>query len=253
MPVRIHHVLCPIDFSEGSRHALDYAVMLARWYHARLSVVHVHQLSMPVYGVSYLGPEGLQPIVLTELERRQLLDRLEKEVAEDRTAAHLDIETALDEEANVAEAIVSRARTTPADVIVIGTHGRSGFERLILGSVAEKVLRKAACPVLTVPAHSPDAVPLDAGSMRRILCPVDFSTSFTGGTPVRRRVCRGGARQSDSAPRPRTSSRPVRVRRRHGSDAVRRAALPARAIPTLAHGQGRSASDVQGRRTGARG
>ena len=177
MPVRIHHVLCPIDFSEGSRHALDYAVMLARWYRARLSVVYVHQLSTPVYGVSYLGPEGLQPIVLTELERRHLLDRLEKEVAEDRTAAHLDIETALDEEANVAEAIVSRARTTSADVIVIGTHGRSGFERLVLGSVAEKVLRKAACPVLTVPAHSPDAVPLDAGSMRRILCPVDFSNS----------------------------------------------------------------------------
>ena len=82
---------------------------------------------MPVYGVSYLGLEGLRPIVLTELERRQLLDRLEKEVAEDRTAAHLDIETALDEEANVAEAIVSRARTTSADVIVIGTHRAIGF------------------------------------------------------------------------------------------------------------------------------
>ena len=75
------------------------------------------------------------------------------------------------------EAMVWRARTTLADLIVIGTHGRSGFERLMLGSVAEKVLRKAACPVLTVPAHAPDAVPREAGSVRRILCPVDFSSS----------------------------------------------------------------------------
>jgi nucleotide-binding universal stress UspA family protein len=130
--------------------------------------------------VSYLGPEGLQPIVLTELERQQLLSRLEAEVVDDRAATHLTIETVLDEAANVPEAIVSRARTTSVDLIVIGTHGRSGFERLILGSVTERVLRKAACPVLTVPAHTPDAVPLEAGSMRRILCPVDFSSSSAG-------------------------------------------------------------------------
>ena len=180
MPVRIHHILCPIDFSEGSRHALDHAVTLARWYDARLSVTYVHQLSIPVYGVSYLGPEGLQPIVLSELERQQLLSRLEAEVADDRVATGLPIETVLDEEANVAAAIVSRARTTSVDLIVIGTHGRSGFERLILGSVTEKVLRKAGCPVLTVPAHIPDAVPREAGSIRRILCPVDFSSSSEG-------------------------------------------------------------------------
>jgi nucleotide-binding universal stress UspA family protein len=180
MPVHIHHILCPIDFSDGSRHALDHAVTLARWYHARLTVVHVHQLSMPVYAPSYLGPEGLQTIVLTDLERRQLLDRLDVEVAEDRAATDLTIETVLDEAANVPEAIVSRARTTSADLVVIGTHGRSGFERLLLGSVAEKVLRKAGCPVFTVPARAPDAVPREAGSIRRILCPVDFSSSSEG-------------------------------------------------------------------------
>ena len=177
MPVRIHNILCPIDFSEGSRRALDHAVTLARWYHARVSALHVYPLSIPVYGVSYAGPEGLQPVLLTELERQQLLSRLEAEVVEDRAATRLTIETVLDEAANVPEAIVSRARTTSADLIVIGTHGRSGFERLMLGSVAEKVLRKAACPVLTVPADTPDAVPREAGSIRRILCPVDFSSS----------------------------------------------------------------------------
>jgi len=180
MPVRIHHILCPIDFSEGSRRALDHAVTLARRYRARVSVVHVYPLSIPVYGVAYTGPEGLQPVMLTELDRQQLLSRLDAEVVEDRAATHLTIETVLDEAANVPEAIVSRARTTSADLIVIGTHGRSGFERLMLGSVAEKVLRKAACPVLTVPAHAPDAVPREADSIRRILCPVDFSSSSEG-------------------------------------------------------------------------
>jgi nucleotide-binding universal stress UspA family protein len=98
-------------------------------------------------------------------------------VADDRAATSLKIETALDEEANVAAAIVSRAQSTSVDLIVIGTHGRSGVERLILGAVTEKVLRKAACPVLTVPAQAPDAVPREAGAIRRILCPIDFSSS----------------------------------------------------------------------------
>ena len=64
-----------------------------------------------------------------------------------------------------------------ADLLVIGTHGRSGFERLVLGSVTEKVLRKASCPVLTVPKRLPDAVPVGPVLFKRILCPVDFSES----------------------------------------------------------------------------
>jgi nucleotide-binding universal stress UspA family protein len=72
-------------------------------------------------------------------------------------------------------AILEAAREWPADLIVLGTHGRSGFERLFLGSVAERVLRKAACPVLTAPRRQEDA-PHDATVLfKRILCPVDFS------------------------------------------------------------------------------
>jgi nucleotide-binding universal stress UspA family protein len=177
LTIQVRHVLCPVDFSDVSRHALDHAVALARWYGAGLSVLHVHQLSMPVYGVSYIGPEALQPIVLTDLERRHLLERLDTYVAADRDAAKVEIETLLDEDVNVPDAILSRARSTGADVIALGTHGRSGFQRLVLGSIAEKVLRKACCPVLTVPPHAPDAVPRDVVSIQRILCPVDFSRS----------------------------------------------------------------------------
>jgi nucleotide-binding universal stress UspA family protein len=70
------------------------------------------------------------------------------------------------------ERIVSAAQESGADLIVLGTHGASGFERLILGSVAERVLRKAACPVLTVPPRARNTSTLP---FRRILCPVDFS------------------------------------------------------------------------------
>jgi len=177
LAIQIRHVLCPIDFSDVSRHALDHAVVLARHYDARLSVLHVHQLSMPVYGVSYMGPEGLQPIVLTDLERQQLLERLDTYVAADRAATDVEIETVLDETVNVADDILARARSSSVDLITLGTHGRSGFQRLVLGSIAEKVLRKACCPVLTVPPHAPDAVPRDGVSIQRILCPVDFSCS----------------------------------------------------------------------------
>jgi nucleotide-binding universal stress UspA family protein len=66
--------------------------------------------------------------------------------------------------------------TLPADLLVMGTHGRSGFDRLLLGSVTEKILRKAPCPVLTVPPHAPGS-PQDEVAFRRILCPLDFSPS----------------------------------------------------------------------------
>ena len=69
-------------------------------------------------------------------------------------------------------AIVSEATALPVDLIVLGTHGLSGFQHLMLGSVTERVLRKAPCAVLTVPPKTPDAGPV---AFRQILCPVDFS------------------------------------------------------------------------------
>jgi nucleotide-binding universal stress UspA family protein len=73
-----------------------------------------------------------------------------------------------------ANRILTRAGALPADLIVIGTHGAGGFEHLVLGSVAEKVLRKAACPVLTVPHHARTTSRMP---FKRLLCPVDFSES----------------------------------------------------------------------------
>ena len=78
-------------------------------------------------------------------------------------------------EGNPVTEILSCAASLNADLLVLGTHGRSGFERLVLGSVTEKVLRKATCAVLTVPPALPDAVPAAPGLFKDILCPVDFS------------------------------------------------------------------------------
>src|SRR5262245_1425416 len=76
-------------------------------------------------------------------------------------------------EGDPVEVIVDQARR--ADLLVLGTHGRKGFERLVLGSVTEKVLRKSSCPVLTVPRHAPGAPSGDPPAFKRILCGVDFS------------------------------------------------------------------------------
>jgi nucleotide-binding universal stress UspA family protein len=78
-------------------------------------------------------------------------------------------------EGDAASEILDRAATIPSDLIVVGTHGRSGFDRLILGSVTEKVIRKASCPVLTVPRRTDDVIPVPDRLFTRILCATDFS------------------------------------------------------------------------------
>jgi nucleotide-binding universal stress UspA family protein len=173
----IRKILCPIDFSGTSRRAFDYALALARWHRASVSVLHVHQLATPVYASSSIGPEAFVPIRLTELEQQQLLATLNEYVAVDREAGGVSIDTILDESLDVTGAILTHAASIHADLIALGTHGRSGFQRLVLGSVAEKTLRRAGCPVLTVPPHTPDAVPRQLAAIQRILCPVDFSRS----------------------------------------------------------------------------
>ena len=175
--IRIQHILCPIDFSDVSRHALDHALAMARWYKARVTVLHAHQIPMPAYPAPYIGPETLEPLVMTDVERRELEDHLEEYVAGDRASSGVDIGTVLDEAPNVASAILRYASSDRVDLITIGTHGRSGFDRLVLGSVAEKVLRKSCCPVMTVPPRVTDAVPRQLASLERIVCAVDFSTS----------------------------------------------------------------------------
>lgn len=166
--ITIRQILCPTDFSKFSTRALSYAVALARWYEAEISVLHVHTVATPppTKLPTYAGPTHLTPA-----DREILLNEMKESTASARHAK-IPLQHFVVEGDPVTEIL---ARAKKADLVVLGTHGRSGFERLMLGSVAEKVLRKASCPVLTVPRLAPKAAPKEAPAFRHILCPIDFS------------------------------------------------------------------------------
>jgi nucleotide-binding universal stress UspA family protein len=158
--IEVRRILCPVDFSEHSRRALDHAVAIARWYGSAITVTHiVAPAPVTAYGP---GPVILEPAMMSTADRDQLQASLDAFVQAE-TAHGVTIETGI-REGNTAADVLAQAAELPADLITIGTHGRSGFERLLLGSVAEKVLRKAAGPVLTVPRDHPGTVPSPTSS-----------------------------------------------------------------------------------------
>jgi len=164
-------ILCPVDFSDGSRHALDHAVALAKSYGARLYVFYVHHLAVPVPTVGSVAMAP--PVPLSDAELGEITRSLSEFVADDRRAG-VSIETLFEEDVTVPGAIVQSAARLNADLIVLGTHGRSGLTRLVLGSVAARVMKTAGRPVLVVPPRVRDAVPI---ALQRIVCPVDFACS----------------------------------------------------------------------------
>jgi len=167
----ITRILCPLDFTRFSRHALQQAVALAREFNAEIDALHVSAVAPIAATVGIGSPIVLEPARLGDADRAALEAELRDFVADvDSEAAPL--RTTLLEGDPVA-AVVRRAIAWPADLIVMGTHGRSGFDRLMLGSVAEKVLRRAPCPVLIVPPRANEAT--SCVTFARILCAVDFS------------------------------------------------------------------------------
>jgi nucleotide-binding universal stress UspA family protein len=176
LPTRtqIARVLCPIDFSECSEHALKHAAAVARWYGAHLRVLHVFAVAPPV---SMLPPLASPPpaFTLTPDDRQQVLNHMRQLAT--RACGHDTAELVVQESANVAGEVLDQALAWHADLLVMGNHGHSGVTRLLLGSVSEKVLRLAHSPVLVVPHHAAAAVPPGDIEFDRILCAVDFSRS----------------------------------------------------------------------------
>ncbi len=157
-------ILCPIDFSDASQHAIRYAIALARIQRARLTALYV-------YPPPFVPPDV--PVLDAQAQADDLT-RLETETAavfQEATERGLTVNVVV-KRGQPAREILMHAASLPADVIVMGTHGAGGFEHLVLGSVAEKVLRKATCPVLTVPPH---AAFTDGPSFARLVCAIDFS------------------------------------------------------------------------------
>lgn len=150
----IRTILHPTDFSESSEAPLRLARALARNYEARLVVLHAYP----------------PPVTLAEVADRRRHDRIEEELLAKLQALVLDDRTAAVEyrvaEGRAADVILDTAAQEGCDLIVMGTHGRSGLRRALMGSVAEEVTRKAGCPVATarpsipVPRKKRQAVPL---------------------------------------------------------------------------------------------
>jgi nucleotide-binding universal stress UspA family protein len=137
----IRKILHPTDFSEPSRAAFGVACALARDYGAELLIVHVVQ-PPPMY-----APDGIPVSVPPEEPYAARVELARVRPDDPRVKVEHKL---LDGDA--AEEIIKAADSERADVIVLGTHGATGLTRLLMGSVAERVMRKAPCPVLTVRA-----------------------------------------------------------------------------------------------------
>ncbi len=170
---QIERILCPIDFSQSSVRAYDYAQSLAGHYRATLVALHIVDLARHPAG--YYAPSA--PLVYDFKET--LIANGQRDLQVLVKAPSGIRPECIVQEGSPADAILSLARERAISLIVLGTHGRRGLDRLMLGSVTERVLRNATCPVFTVCQTAPDSSTPDAVdhsvAIRRILCCIDFS------------------------------------------------------------------------------
>jgi nucleotide-binding universal stress UspA family protein len=143
---RIRRIVHPSDFSTASRPAFARALDLARANRATLTLVHVMPPVIPIVGDGYVSPQVWEDVERTA--RAYAQKQIDKLIARARQAGVRAKSVLL--EGVPADRIVRTAKGQRADVIVMGTHGRSGLAKLFLGSVAERVVATAPCPVMTV-------------------------------------------------------------------------------------------------------
>jgi nucleotide-binding universal stress UspA family protein len=147
----VRKILVPTDFSEGALHALHEAFDLARALDAEVTLVHAYQLP------NYMLPDG--SVVLTTAEAHASLvgaaDEQLGHLVELGHAANVPIST-ITREGAAADVISYVAAEGGYDLVVMGTHGRTGFRRLLLGSIAEKVVRTCTRPVMTIRYPRPE-------------------------------------------------------------------------------------------------
>jgi nucleotide-binding universal stress UspA family protein len=136
-------VLVATDFSEGSDVAIDRAIEMATQSGAAVEIIHVVEPAEEFpFGTAYFQADYAALYARVHLELSRRADRFR--------AAGLACETKI-VDGNASTQIVARGRDIGADLIVVGTHGHTGLAHAVLGSVAERVVRRASCPVLTVP------------------------------------------------------------------------------------------------------
>jgi nucleotide-binding universal stress UspA family protein len=157
----VRRILWPTDFSTGAGRAFPHAAAMAAWHEAELHVLNVKEEETEADASFPVSQETLTDLLTAEGDPPQHVD--------------LDALTLVQEQqehASPAQSIVTYAENHDVDLVVAGTPGRRGLQRLLIGSVAEEVLRTAPCPVLTV-RDKQDVAP--AWSVRNVLVPIDFS------------------------------------------------------------------------------
>jgi len=141
-------ILVPTDLSEGAEEALDYACELARTFGARIHLLNV--IGIPALGVPELGVALTSTVIDTIIrDNQKALERLAETRRDSAQIGELLLRTG-----DARDMINHTAIEVGADMIVMGTHGRRGVSRALLGSVTEMVVRTAPCPVLTIRAHA---------------------------------------------------------------------------------------------------
>lgn len=161
--VSLERILVPIDFSDCSLDALEYAVQVARRSSALIRLLHV--LEPVSYGLDFTLLHGSKREHMKEVMGQRLSD-LAKALATAQVPTDVELRGGLP-----SDSILDSAQTMPADLILMGTHGRRGLSHTLSGSVAEAVLRKSSCPVLTVRS------PKFSAGHRRVVPSIDPATT----------------------------------------------------------------------------
>ena len=169
---KMERILCPVDFSEFSVRAYEYAHSFAHHYGAKLFLQHVTEPFLAVHH-TFVS----QPLIdqLCSWETAETEEKM-RELTAKRSWNDVQHEVVLSRGA-VADSILQFAEEKDIDLIAMGTHGRRGMDRVVLGSATERVLRKARCPVLAVHSPAPwtDASQEEPIQLRKILFCTDFS------------------------------------------------------------------------------
>jgi nucleotide-binding universal stress UspA family protein len=143
--MQFRHILAPTDFSEYSKKAMASAFELAKTFSARLTVLHVVEL--PPYPIEGYVPASVSSSFIEDLERQATQDLAQ--LLPDAATAGVEV-VRLVAVGTPYRKIIEVAESEQVDLIVMATAGRTGFSHLVMGSIAERVVRTAACPVLTI-------------------------------------------------------------------------------------------------------
>lgn len=166
------NILIPTDFSPCAQHALTQAVELAEKFGAHLHVVHViNELNTELYGTDDLRAEAEALYDRMKAEARARL----KELAPIHPQAEMKTTVAVSLGFDVASTIEDYIAEEHVDLVVMGTYGRAGAQRIALGSVTEKLIQRTMCPVLAVGEDVPWAEASEDVAVTRVLAPIDFS------------------------------------------------------------------------------